>query len=95
MVKRIFITAPEAYQPRFVDAFRRSGSQGINPVFMPFICTIPMLDSAELQVGKVWYRVFHNRQKDNSHRQGPGSRQEYASCRTCHAGCRAKYDGYC
>ena len=49
MVKRIFITAPEAYQPRFVDAFRRSGSQGINPVFMPFICTIPMLDSAELQ----------------------------------------------
>ena len=48
MVKRVLITAPEAYQPRFAEAFRRYNSQGINPVFMPFISTVPMLDSAEL-----------------------------------------------
>lgn len=48
MVKRVLITAPEAYQPRFAEAFRQYNSQGINPVFMPFISTVPMLDSAEL-----------------------------------------------
>lgn len=57
MVKRVFITAPEAYQPRFREAFRRAGVQELVPVFRPFIRTVATPDAAE-------FRDFVSRHED-------------------------------
>ncbi|MCR5312185.1 MAG: hypothetical protein K6E54_00795, partial [Bacteroidaceae bacterium] len=49
MVRRIFITAPEAYHPRIREAFKRVAPHEIMPIFSPLITTVSQANNAETQ----------------------------------------------